>query len=967
MERKAGETWRGRKDPREFDRDDGVAVIFRVEEEIKTLNMTSVLLELSEEEWNSFSNHIFHPHPPIGFSLAFMPPKKSSTAPAVSTRVTRSARQSQPAASVSIPSPSTTDASESIQNSRFNSVASSPNSSFCLSKLKIDSDDESNDPIAVKDENDDEDDFLPSKVITMSAVALGKRRLVEVQLPLKSVVSPRGVKRTRNSGSIAQGRSIKIEAPDEKDTLESDLDDFSEDESMETPLPPKSAAAKKSRRAKSPSITIPAASSSSTTARQTVMKPSRAASKKASAAVAAQIKKESDSSDDDDEDEFKGTSDDNSPEGNGSEIESGDGSSDSSSSGEEAPVIVRRGNRARGSRLTWMEKVNLQLLEHHPELANVWDELDKVGVQVPEAAEQPDGLKLKLLPFQREGLGWMRKQEKSLDEMGMGKTIQMISLLLSQPGKPNLIIAPTVAIIQWIGEIADHAPSLKALMFHGPNRTESMRELMSYDIVITTYSIIESGYRKQKYGFKRGGMTVKEDSLLHRIKWHRIILDEAHNIKERSCNTARSAFALQSETKWCLSGTPMQNRVGELYSLIRFMEADPYGHVCWWNNEILKPIQNFGAAGVGEMAFQKLRKLLDRIMLRRTKVERADDLGLPPRKLTVSRYLFNEEEEDLYESLFSDSKRKFSTYVEQNTVLNNYANIFELLTKMRQMVDHPDLVLKKIKPGQVGLPETMVCSICQEEAEDPIVSKCHHLFCREDAQQYISTAETEAPECPVCHIPLSVDLQQPTYVNEVEEATEVKHKNFARTSIVNRINMDTWRSSTKIEALVEQLYNLQREDRSTKSICFSQYVTFLDLIKWRLEKAGFKCVKLDGHMTPTQRAASIKKFSEDPTVTVFLISLKAGGVALNLTAASRVFICDPWWNPAAELQAMDRIHRIGQHRPILITRIIIENSIESRILQLQEKKQAMVDSTIGKDPAALARLTTEDLRFLFVN
>jgi DNA repair protein RAD16 len=109
-------------------------------------------------------------------------------------------------------------------------------------------------------------------------------------------------------------------------------------------------------------------------------------------------------------------------------------------------------------------------------------------------------------------------------------------------------------------------------------------------------------------------------------------------------------------------------------------------------------------------------------MLRRTKVERADDLGLPPRKMTVARYLFNEEEEDLYESLFSDTKRKFSTYVEQGTVLNNYANIFELLTKMRQMVDHPDLVLKKVKPGQVGVPETFVCSICQEEVM--MMTKC---------------------------------------------------------------------------------------------------------------------------------------------------------------------------------------------------------------------------------------------------
>ncbi|KAF9394601.1 DNA repair protein rad16 [Mortierella sp. AD011] len=917
-----------------------------------------------------------------------MPPKKSTTTPA---RVTRSTRQTRLAASASASPAATTDASESIQNSRVSSMASSPNSSFTISRLNLDSDEDTKDAHFKEedDDQDDEDDFLPSNVIIPSSVALGKRRKVEVQVPAKATTGQRSVKRSKGQGS-----KFKAESSDNKEDLASDLDELSVGESTPSSSTSKPTHTTRGRRATASAVPKASPSPSVDTSQRTT-KPSRAASIKASAAVSVQIKGEVDSGSESDDDDD----------------ESDNESSEASPSETDVPVIRRRTNRraprAPRSHLTWSEKVNLQLLEHHPELSTVWDELDKVNVLAPEADAQPEGLKLMLLPFQREGLGWMRKQENSsfqggilADEMGMGKTIQMISLLLSQPGKPNLIVAPTVAIVQWMSEINDHAPSLKTYMFYGSKRTESMKELMSYDVIVTTYSIIESGYRKQKHGVKRGGVTVKEDSLLHRIKWHRIILDEAHNIKERSCNTARSAFALKSDRKWCLSGTPMQNRVGELYSLIRFMEADPYGyyyckkcpckslhwrytnlkdcdecghrpmdHVCWWNNEILKPIQSFGTQGTGERAFEKLRKLLDRIMLRRTKVERADDLGLPPRTLTVSRYLFNEEEEDLYESLFSDSKRKFSTYVEQNTVLNNYANIFELLTKMRQMVDHPDLVLKKVKPGQVGLPETLVCSICLEEAEDAIVSKCHHLFCREDAQQYISTAETDAPECPVCHIPLSIDLEQPTYVKELEEEedVEVKHKNFARTSIVNRIEMETWRSSTKIEALVEHLYRLQREDRSTKSICFSQYVTFLDLIKWRLEKAGFKCVKLDGHMTPTQRAASIKKFTDDPTVTVFLISLKAGGVALNLTAASRVFICDPWWNPAAELQAMDRIHRIGQHRPILITRIIIENSIESRILQLQEKKQAMVDSTIGNDPSALDKLTTEDLRFLFVN
>ncbi|KAG0210473.1 DNA repair protein rad16 [Mortierella sp. GBA30] len=916
-----------------------------------------------------------------------MPPKKSATA-FPTLRSTRSMR-SQSVASSSASSITAADASESTLTSVVNSETSSPNTSISLQKLDMNSD----------DDVEDDDDFLPSTVVIPSAVALGKRRKIDAPASSRqSSISP-VVKRTRSS-------NVKTEAiKQEDDTTESDsffssLPDSSAGSSASTPIPgtrcrrTRTAAAPLSKKTYKTTTSSSAAGSSST---------SRAASKRASVALAAQAKQ----SDSDDYESELSIDTDESDDDSIKNEDSSDESSSSSDTPVPAPTRRRRApRRARGPTMTWMEKVNLQLLEFHPELAHVWDDLDKVTVHEPELADQPEGLKLKLLPFQREGLGWMRKQENTpfkggilADEMGMGKTIQMISLLLSEPGKPNLIVAPTVAIVQWRNEITDHAPSLKVLIYHGPYRTESMKELLSHDVVLTTYSIIESGYRKQKYGFKRKGMTVKEDSLLHRIKWHRIILDEAHNIKERSCNTAKSAFALESDRKWSLSGTPMQNRVGELYSLIRFMQADPYGyyyckkcsckslhwkysnlkdcddcghrpmdHCCWWNNEVLKPIQNYGSQGLGEKAFQKLRKLLDRIMLRRTKVERADDLGLPPRKMTVARYLFNEEEEDLYESLFSDTKRKFSTYVEQGTVLNNYANIFELLTKMRQMVDHPDLVLKKVKPGEVGLPETLVCSICQEEAEDPIVSKCHHLFCREDADQYITSSSVEAPECPVCHIPLTIDLQQPTYVkDETEHDAEVRHKTFARTSIVNRINMDTWRSSTKIEALVELLYNLQREDRSTKSICFSQYVTFLDLIKWRLEKAGFKCVKLDGHMTPYQRDASIKKFSDDPTITVFLISLKAGGVALNLTAASRVFICDPWWNPAAELQAMDRIHRIGQYRPIVITRLIIENSIESRILQLQEKKQAMVDSTIGNDPAALARLTPEDLRFLFVN
>ncbi|KAI9491231.1 SNF2 family N-terminal domain-containing protein [Zychaea mexicana] len=664
----------------------------------------------------------------------------------------------------------------------------------------------------------------------------------------------------------------------------------------------------------------------------------------------------------------------------------------------------RRVTLRRGPRMTHAQRTNMYLLRHHPELKNVWDELDAMTSNDPIPVDQPSELKLPLLPFQRYGVGWMRQQEELNDfkggvlgdEMGMGKTIQTIALLLSDRKKPNLVIAPTVAIMQWKHEIEQHTDSaLKVLIFHGSKRNFTAEELQSHDVVLTTYSLLEGEFRRQESGRKIMGELRKEKSILHNVKWHRIILDEAHNIKDRASNTARATFNLNGEYRWSLTGTPLQNRVGELYSLIRFMQADPFAyyyckscdckkiswqfsdkkgcddcshtpmeHVCWWNNEVLKPIQNHGNQGEGRIAMQKLRKLLDKMMLRRTKVECADDLGLPPRIVTVRRDQFTEEEEDVYTSLYSNTARQFTTYVEEGSILNNYANIFELLTRMRLCANHPDLVTKK---KDLSGNKQLVCMLCSEPPEDAIRAACRHVFCRECCTQYLQSFDAmdtkQRPKCPTCFANFSVDLSQPPLELEVGSGT---HSGYTKTSIVNRIDMDKWRSSTKIEALVEELHNLRREDRTIKSIVFSQFVNFLDLIHWRLSRAGFECIRLDGQMSPQQRDAAIKHFMTKPSVTVFLISLKAGGVALNLTEASRVFICDPWWNPAAELQAMDRIHRLGQRRPIKITRLVIENSIESRIVQLQEKKTALVESTLGKDTSALEQLSVDDLRFLFV-
>lgn len=200
--------------------------------------------------------------------------------------------------------------------------------------------------------------------------------------------------------------------------------------------------------------------------------------------------------------------------------------------------------------------------------------------------------------------------------------------------------------------------------------------------------------------------------------------------------------------------------------------------------------------------------------------------------------------------------------------------------QMRQVADHPDLILKKKAAGGQNI---LQCIICDEPAEEAIRSRCKHDFCRACAKAYLNSQDQ--PDCPRCHIPLSIDLEQP----EIEQDEALVKKS----SIINRIKMENWTSSSKIELLVHELHKLRSDKATHKSIIFSQFTTMLQLIEWRLRRAGITTVMLDGSMTPAQRAASIDHFMKNVEVECFLVSLKAGGVALNLTEASRVFIVDP--------------------------------------------------------------------------
>ncbi|KXJ93292.1 SNF2 family N-terminal domain-domain-containing protein [Microdochium bolleyi] len=642
------------------------------------------------------------------------------------------------------------------------------------------------------------------------------------------------------------------------------------------------------------------------------------------------------------------------------------------------------------------QKDRARLEHHHPQLKTMWVDLENMPVLTAGKAEQPKTISRQMKPFQLEGLAWMRAMETTQwrggllgDEMGLGKTIQAVSLIMSDyPAKtPTLVLVPPVALMQWTAEIESYTGGLlKTLVFHGTNskaKNLSVKDLKQYDVLMMSYNTLESLYRKQEKGFKRKDGIFKERSAVHQTTFHRVILDEAHCIKTRTTMTAKACFALKVEYRWCLTGTPLQNRIGEFFSLIRFLNMRPFaeyfckqcpcaqlewsmgddgkcthcghhsmGHVSVFNQELLNPIQKYGNRGDGKIAFQKLRSMTNRIMLRRLKKDHTDSMELPVKEIYVDRQFFGEVENDFANSIMSSGQRKFDTYVAQGVMLNNYANIFGLIMQMRQVADHPDLILKKSSEGGQNV---LVCCICDEPAEEAIRSRCRHDFCRVCAKSYVNSQEQ--PDCPRCHIPLSIDLEQP----EIEQ-DEVMVK---KSSIINRIRMENWTSSSKIELLVHALHKLRSDNASHKSIIFSQFTSMLQLIEWRLRRAGITTVMLDGSMSPAQRQASINHFMTDTNVECFLVSLKAGGVALNLTEASRVFIVDPWWNPAAEWQSADRCHRIGQTRPCTITRLCIEDSVESRIVALQEKKANMINSTINSDDAAMESLTPEDLQFLF--
>ncbi|KAG0246355.1 hypothetical protein BGX31_002966 [Mortierella sp. GBA43] len=570
----------------------------------------------------------------------------------------------------------------------------------------------------------------------------------------------------------------------------------------------------------------------------------------------------------------------------------------------------------------------------------------------------------------------------------------------------TLIVCPLSTVQNWEEQFETHVrkDALQVYVYHGGQRVSDPGYLAKHDVVITTYNLLGTEYSKECKGRDTESGPSKNPSALQQIDWFRVVLDEAHIIKEVNTVQSKASCALTAERRWCLTGTPVQNKLDDLYALAKFLKMQPFDEKAHWMHYIAKPIKAANPIGIS-----RLQTLMKVITLRRTKTQMVNGkplLELPPRTdhLRVLELTLNERL--LYQRMEMNAKQTVDRIVKEDKIMKNYAHILQAILKLRQICAHYALVKNMgddlDTSEEFNLAKAMVIlSLLRDSGNDqcnhcfhastltPIVTRCEHLFCPEcvkklspvsfmliqkgNADVSVSPELKTDFECPQCTAVLRpvdlIQIQDDTDDNVAAKAAGSSQLPTLR-SRLDENGMVV--HSTKVKALVDDLQREREVSRKTgkalvKSIVFSQWTSMLDLIEDGLRESQIKFTRLDGTMQRHDRTTAMMRFKERADISVMLISLKAGGVGLNLTAAQRVYLMDPHWNPSVESQAIDRIHRLGQTEPVDVVRFIIKESIEESILELQKRKTELSEMTfaekLSKQEVMKRRL--EDLRCLF--
>ena len=447
-------------------------------------------------------------------------------------------------------------------------------------------------------------------------------------------------------------------------------------------------------------------------------------------------------------------------------------------------------------------------------------------------ASLPKGLKASLRLYQKRGFDWLcflKTLEMGAllaDDMGLGKTLQTIATLSGR----CLIVCPTSVLQSWSDQLKEFRPDLDFCVYHGSSRS------MSADIVLTSYGVFRMEHEK-----------------LTEILWDTVVLDEAQVIKNPDSQIAKACHKLNGNFKIALSGTPVENKLDDLWSQFHFLNPGLLGSRDEFNEHYGEAIRNGN-----QRKLEKLRSKIKPFLLRRLKKDVAPEL--PPRTEIVLHCDLNDEENALYNSILAASKNEVMEKLETGNVFA----ALEMLLRLRQSCCHPALVPGSGKTGGA--------------------------------------------------------------------------------------------SSSKMELFFEQLE--ESLDQGHRALVFSQWTSLLDILEPKLKEKNIRFSRLDGSTRDRERV--VNEFQKEDGPSIMLVSLKAGGVGITLTAADHIYILDPWWNPAAEDQAADRAHRIGQENPVFIHRLVARGTVEDKILQLQKSKRALAGSLL-EGAASATQLTREDI------
>jgi hypothetical protein len=475
-------------------------------------------------------------------------------------------------------------------------------------------------------------------------------------------------------------------------------------------------------------------------------------------------------------------------------------------------------------------------------------------------ADPPAGFVGRLRDYQRDGLGWLYFLQKFgfggclADDMGLGKTVQVLALLESRRARrarapaeangsaerpaPSLVVVPRSLVFNWIQEAARFTPKLQVLDHTGMHRSKTAEPFADFDVVLTTYG------------------TLRRDVLLFKdVDFDYCVLDESQAVKNANTDAAKAVRLLRADHRLALSGTPIENHLGELWNLFEFLNPGMLGRASVFAGGLRNP---------SEETRSLLARALRPFILRRTKEQVAKEL---PRKLEQTIYCELEgAQRKRYDELRRHYRESLLARIERDGVNRSKIQILEALLRLRQAACHPGLI-DKSRAGE---------------------------------------------------------------------------------------------SSAKLDALLPQLAEVMEQGH--KVLVFSQFTSLLAIVRERLDRDKVAYEYLDGRTR--DRRARVERFQNDPGCKLFLISLKAGGLGLNLTAADYVFLLDPWWNPAVEAQAIDRAHRIGQSRPVFAYRLIARDTVEEKVLELQKTKRDLADAIINADNSLIRTLDRADLELL---